>query len=108
MGPTQTDRALDDPNLAVRLGHRCTCVFDALQMVSSGNVTKAILPARLQRRSDLQSAAGGDPEIASSLDDTDNPICVTLSLALGNYLMFDHTMRCRAGEKNYGDYCDVQ
>jgi hypothetical protein len=35
-------------------------------------------------------------------------VCVTLSLALGNYLMFDHTMRCRAGEKNYGDYSDVQ
>ena len=45
MGPAQADRALDDPNLAVRLGDRCNRVFDALQMVSSGNVTKAILPA---------------------------------------------------------------
>jgi hypothetical protein len=29
------------------------------------------------------------------------------SLALDNYLMFDHTMRSCAGEKIYGDYCDV-
>jgi hypothetical protein len=29
---------LDDPDLALRLGHRCLCLFDALQMVPSGNV----------------------------------------------------------------------
>jgi hypothetical protein len=29
------------------------------------------------------------------------------TLAFGNYLMFDHTMRCRAADENYGDYCDV-
>jgi hypothetical protein len=44
MGPAQTDRALDDSNLAVRVDHRGVCVFDALQMVSSGNVMRAILP----------------------------------------------------------------
>lgn len=36
MGPAQTDRALDDSNLAVRVDHRGACIFDALQMVSSG------------------------------------------------------------------------
>src|SRR5206468_2295953 len=34
--------ALDHPNLAVCLGHRRACVFDALQMVSSGTVTVAL------------------------------------------------------------------
>ena len=77
MGPAQADRTLDNPNLAVRLGHRRACVLDALQMVSSG--------AMIQ---DLSA--------------------VTDSLALGNDLMFDHTMRCCACEKNHGDYCDVQ
>jgi len=42
MGPAQVDRALDHPNLAVCLGHRRACVFDALQMVSSGTVTVAL------------------------------------------------------------------
>ena len=35
MGSPQADRALDDPNLAVRVGHRSFCLFDALQMVPS-------------------------------------------------------------------------
>src|SRR6266404_3130893 len=43
MGSSQADRALDDPNLAVRLRHGRVCVFDALQMVSSGSVMQAIL-----------------------------------------------------------------
>ena len=46
MGSSQADRALDDPNLAVRLRYGRVCVFDALQMVSSGSVMQAILPAR--------------------------------------------------------------
>jgi hypothetical protein len=37
---------LDDPNLAVRLRYGRVCVFDALQMVSSGSVMQAILSAR--------------------------------------------------------------
>ena len=41
MGSTQADRALDNPNLAVRLGHRRVCLFNALQMVPSRNVTQA-------------------------------------------------------------------
>ncbi len=40
MGPAQADRALDDSNLAVRLDHRRARIFDALQMVSSGEVNR--------------------------------------------------------------------
>ncbi len=48
--------------------------------------------------------SGGRPEI-----DADRIVCVTMrSLALSNYLMFDHAMRWSASEKNYGDYCHVQ
>jgi hypothetical protein len=36
MGPAQANRTMDDPDLALRLDHRGVCVFDALQMVSSG------------------------------------------------------------------------
>jgi hypothetical protein len=32
---------LDDPNLAIRLRHGRACLFDALQMVSSGSVARA-------------------------------------------------------------------
>ncbi len=35
MGPAQTDRALDDPDLAIRIHHRSSRLHDALQMVSS-------------------------------------------------------------------------
>jgi hypothetical protein len=35
LGPAQKDRALDDPDLAVRLHHRRSRLHDALQMVSS-------------------------------------------------------------------------
>ena len=47
VGPAQADRTLDDPDLAVRLAHRRPCLFDALQMVPSGDVMQAILPARI-------------------------------------------------------------
>ncbi len=90
MGSSQTDRALDDPNLAIRLGHRRVCVFDALQMVSSGSVIQAILPARdrLRRQDCLRHVQ---------------------SLAHGNDLMFDQPMRAAAHTRNvYGNYCDVQ
>ena len=39
MGSPQANRALDDPYLALCLSHRRVCVFDALQMVSSGRLT---------------------------------------------------------------------
>ena len=42
MGPAQTDRALDDSNLALRFDHWGACIFNALQMVPSGKVMQAI------------------------------------------------------------------
>lgn len=35
MGPAQTDRALDHPDLALRISHRGSRLFDALSMVPS-------------------------------------------------------------------------
>jgi hypothetical protein len=44
MGPAQADRALDDPNLAVRVRHRSSRLFNALQMVpSTGPLASAAL-----------------------------------------------------------------
>jgi hypothetical protein len=98
MGPAQADRALDHPNLAVCLGHRRACVFDALQMVSSGTVTVALWST---------------PHVSANvsvvlLTGKRLQICITPSLALGNYLMFDHTMRRRACERIYGHNCHIQ
>ena len=39
MGSPQANRALDDPNLALRLGHGRARVLDALQVVSARGVT---------------------------------------------------------------------
>ena len=47
MGSPQANRSLDDPNLAIRLGHRGVCIFDALQMVSSWSVIQVIVPTRI-------------------------------------------------------------
>jgi hypothetical protein len=80
---------LDDPNLAIRLHHGRVCVFDALQMVSPGNVMQAILPAtdHLRRQDCLRHVQ---------------------SLAHSNDLMFDQPMRAAHSRNVYGDYCDVQ
>ena len=47
MGPAQTDRALDDPDLALRLCHRRVCLFAALQMVPPGCALRAVVSAVL-------------------------------------------------------------
>ena len=39
VGSPQANRALDDPNLALRLSHRGVRVLNALQVVSAGKVT---------------------------------------------------------------------
>jgi len=39
MGSPQANRALDDPNLALRLRHRRARVLDALQVVSARGIT---------------------------------------------------------------------
>jgi hypothetical protein len=67
MGPPQANCALDNPDLALRLGHRRARVFDALQMVSPRGVMQAILPAR-NRRVDLK--------IALPWDAADRIVCV--------------------------------
>lgn len=38
MGSPQANCALDNPDLALRLGHRRARIFDALQVVSTGGV----------------------------------------------------------------------
>jgi hypothetical protein len=73
---------LDDPNLAIRLGHRCVCIFDALQMVSSWSVMKANCACNdRQRRQDC--------------------LRHVQNLAHGKDLMFDHNdARCSAFKKH--------
>ena len=43
MGPAQADRALDDPNLAVRIGYRSSRLLNALQMVPSTGTLSACI-----------------------------------------------------------------
>ncbi len=45
MGPAQADRALDNPNLAVRVGYRRSSLFDALPMVPSARSLSAVASA---------------------------------------------------------------
>ena len=42
LGSPQADRALDDPDLAVRLRYRRACIFNALPLVSTGSVEPEI------------------------------------------------------------------
>ena len=45
MGPAQADRALDDPNLAVRVGYRSSRLLNALPMVPSAGALTAVSSA---------------------------------------------------------------
>lgn len=45
MGPAQADRALDDPNLAVRVGYGSSRLLNALQMVPSTGALNAVSSA---------------------------------------------------------------
>ena len=47
MGPTQADRALDDPDLALRVCHRSSRLFNALPMVPSAGALTAVASAVL-------------------------------------------------------------
>ena len=49
MGPAQADRALDDPNLAVRVGYRSSRLLNGLQMVPSTGALSAVSSAVLSR-----------------------------------------------------------
>jgi hypothetical protein len=52
MGPAQADRALDDPNLAVRVGYWSSRLLDALQMVPAAGALSAVSSAVLSGLSD--------------------------------------------------------
>ena len=58
MGPAQADRALGNPNLAVRLGHRSSRLLDALPMVPStrslSDVASAVLSGLPGQISDVK------------------------------------------------------
>ncbi len=56
MGSPQANRSLDDPNLAIRLGHRCVCIFDALQMVSSWSVMQQLCLQRSTAQTGLSAS----------------------------------------------------
>ena len=63
MGPAQADRALDDPNLALRVGYRSSRLLNALQMVPSTGALSAVssgvlsgLPGYAQFRHALRKA----------------------------------------------------
>ena len=66
MGSAQADRALDGPNLAVRVGDRRAGLSDALPMVPAGKIARYSSTKKCSH---------------------------TPNLAHGNDLMFDHTMR---------------
>ena len=58
MGPAQADRALDDPNLAVRVGYRRSSLLNALPMVPStrslSDVASAVLSGQPANHSDVK------------------------------------------------------
>ena len=54
MGPAQADRALDDPNLAVRIGYRSSRLLNALQMVPSTGTLRAVSSAEPANHSDVK------------------------------------------------------
>ena len=54
MGPAQADRALDDPNLAVRVSYRSSRLLNALQMVPSTGALSAVASAEPANHSDVK------------------------------------------------------
>ena len=58
MGPAQADRALDNPNLAVRVGYGRSSLFNALPMVPStrslSDVASAVLSGLPGQISDVK------------------------------------------------------
>ena len=71
MGPARTDRALDGPDLALCLCHRRARLFDAIQVVPSGECDAGSRACQI---------------------DADRVVCDSDgNLALGHDLMFDPT-----------------
>jgi hypothetical protein len=65
MGSAHADRALDDPNLALRVGHRGSRLFNALQMVPStgrdaGNPSSTLAQPRSSAPRSQNLALDGD------------------------------------------------
>jgi hypothetical protein len=52
LGPAQADRALDDPNLALRVCYGSSRIFDALPMVPSAGALTPVAPAVLSELPD--------------------------------------------------------
>jgi hypothetical protein len=89
MGPAQADRALDDPNLALRVCHRSPCLFNALQMVPSAGALATVA-------STVFSGLPGDAQFRDALKTTHLPRGTRKSLrrqnlALRDDLMFDQS-----------------
>ena len=71
MGPAQADRALDDSNLAVRIRHRSSRLFNAVQMVSS---TSALTAVASVVRSGLPTGCAISTCIEHSAPCSDEPV----------------------------------
>ena len=87
MGPSQAHRALDNPNLALRVNHRSSRLPNALPMVSS------TCPL-----SDVGSAVLSGPP---------TKFLRCQNLALNGDLMFDQDDVLQRVKEIYGDYCHV-
>ena len=61
MGPAQTDRALDDSNLALRVGYWSSSLFNALQMVPSTGTLSAVQCQNLALDGDLMFDQNDEP-----------------------------------------------
>ncbi len=62
MGPAQADRALDDPNLALRVGYRSFRLLNALQMVpptGALNAASSAVLSGLPGYAQFSTCAGG-------------------------------------------------
>ena len=104
MGPAHADRALDDPNLALRIGHWSARLFNALQMVPSTDALNwsVRLPQRITRLAQLRHAL----KSAYAARRTSKSLGCQ-NLALDGDLMFDQSDVPPRMKETYGDHCHV-
>jgi len=89
MGPAQADRALDDPNLVVRVGYWRSCLLSALPMVPSTrslNAAASAVLSRLPRYSEFRRCSGRAHTTAMT-----GKSLRRQNLALNGDLMFDQS-----------------
>jgi hypothetical protein len=89
MGPAQADRALDDPNLVVRVGYWRSCLLSALPMVPSTrslNAAASAVLSRLPRYSEFRRCSGHAHTTAMT-----GKSLRRQNLALNGDLMFDQS-----------------